>query len=74
MAHFLASRIAKLEQRARAAKPVVRASVVEFDPTTRKPIGRIPTARRVMASTVWPSDEAWSQALRRQQAELLQHP
>lgn len=69
---FLSARLKKVE--AQMSKSGVRSHVVEIDPTTRKLIGRIPTARRVMATTVWPNTEAWSQALRRQQAELLQHP
>jgi|JI10StandDraft_1071094.scaffolds.fasta_scaffold674838_1 hypothetical protein len=71
MASFLASRLKKLE--ARRAKPsVVRGSVVRFTPEGRV-LGPVPP-RPCMVVTTWPSDEAWSQALRRQQAELTQRP
>lgn len=73
MARLLSSRVAKLEQRNRPTARV-RSSVVEIDAATRKPIGPMPTRGRVMVVTTWPSDEAWSRALRRQQAQLIQHP
>lgn len=69
----LASRIAKLEQRARPTARV-RSVVVEIDAATRKPTGPMPTGGRVMVVTTWPNDEAWSRALRRQQAQLMQNP
>ena len=67
----LASRIAKLEQRSRPTARV-RSSVVEIDAATRKPIGLMPTGGRVMVATNFGTDDAWSRALRRQQAQLIQ--
>ena len=69
----LASRIAKLEQRSRPTARV-RSSVVEIDAATRKPIGPMPTGGRVMVATNFGTDDAWSRALRRQQAQLMQNP
>lgn len=69
----LALRLKKLEQRAKAAKPVARASVVEVSPTGHV-VGPLPAARRVMLTTNHGTDEAWSRALRRQQAQILNRP
>lgn len=69
----LASRIAKLEQRAKAANPVARASVVEFGAATGKPTAPLPTARRVMVATNFGTDADWQAACRRQQTALLAH-
>lgn len=65
----LASRIAKLEQRAKAAKPVARASVVEVSPTGEV-IGHLPAAKRIMVVTTWPDPKSWAQALVAQQQRL----
>ena len=69
----LASRLTKLEQRAKAAKPVARASVVEVSPTGQV-IGPLPAARRVMMTTDHGSDAQWQIALARNQAQLLNRP
>ncbi len=69
----LASRLKKLEQRAKAAKPVARASVVEVSPTGHVVVP-LPAARRVMLATDHGTDAQWQIALARNQAQLMQRP
>lgn len=69
---FLSARLKKVE--AQRSKSGVRSNVVEIDPTTGKPIGRIPPARRVMVATNFGTDAQWQIALARNQAQLMQRP
>ena len=72
MAHFFASRVAKLE--ARKVKPSTRASVIELNAVTGAPMGRIPPARRVMVATNFGTDAQWQIALLKQQTKLTARP
>ena len=71
MAHFFASRVAKLE--ARKVKPsVVRGSVVRFTPEGRV-LGTVPP-RPFMAVTDHGTDAQWQIALLKQQTQLTARP
>jgi hypothetical protein len=68
MARFMASRLKKLEDK--RSKPKTRRTLDEFDPVTGLGIGLEPLAAHIMRVSSWPSNEAWEQALVKQQSRL----
>lgn len=69
MASFLAARVKTLERQ--RFKPKVRRTIAEFDPANGLSADAS-LAKRVMRVPSWPSSEAWSLALAKQQARLTE--
>jgi hypothetical protein len=68
MARFMASRLKKLEDK--RSKPKTRRTLDEFDPATGVGTSIGLLAAHIMRVSSWPSNEAWEQALTKQQARL----